>query len=855
MAKKKINWLQELWEAILMFFRGVKGIFATILCAFVTVGLIGTLCAVIMGVAFAVYLSGYVDATVDDFELLVNEQKKTSQIFVDIGNGELSELEDQQLYYTNRVWVDYKDIPKNLIDAYISTEDKRFWDHNGVDWIRTAKATMYYVMGRSGAGGGSTLTQQLIKNVTGDDDNSPQRKIEEMFRALNLEKTYSKEQILELYLNSIYLSQGCNGVQAASYAYFNKPVSELSLIECAAIASITQNPSKWDPKLHPENNIIRRNSILENMLNQGKITKAEFDQAYDKELIIYKEPDSENPENPDVPPPSNDVTSWYVDVVIEDSIALLMKHYNVTYDVAEKMLYTSGLKIITAMDKEVQDTLEKIYADNETIDSIVGASPGMIKPESAMVVLDPNNGNILGLVGGRGEKIKSRVFNYATQAKRQTGSAIKPLSVYGPSLEAGIVNYSTVIDDSPFRYPTTRTGWPKNSPVGYKGLTPIILGITNSVNTIAVKLVDQLGLDYSYEFLTEKLHITSLYKNEMINGKLINDVDLAALALGGMNYGVSVRELVGGYTMFTNQGVFCQPRAVLKICDTEGEVIINNELKTEICMSKENASIMTKMMNNVVVNGTGSSTKLKNSVFTAGKTGTTSKNNDKWFVGFTPYYLAGVWFGYDQPQSLSSFSGNPAMKIWDYSMIKLHERMVFSANNDGSFNYKVDKKGNAIPKTYTDVIDPGVLTLSFCRDCGMLATDACKSDQRGSRVLTGYFTVDNMPSGNCTCHKTVRICTVSGKIANSSCPNALCKEVTIVVTDSAKYRYENGNYVYRSDEKYVFYDNGDGTYGGLVKTYSSKCTMHSDPSDNMVLASQEDFLPDDERRRYLTVDR
>jgi penicillin-binding protein 1A len=430
-------------------------------------------------------------------------------------------------------------------------------------------------------------------------------------------------------------------------------------------------------------------------------------------------------------------------------------------------------------------------------------------------------------VGGRGEKQKSRVFNFATQATRQPGSSLKPLAVYGPSLEAGMINYSTIIDDAPYEYREDGTGWPKNSPAGYKGLTPVINALTKSVNTVAIKLVDQYGLENSYEFLTKKLHFTTLHNNEVINGTVVNDVSLAALGLGGVTYGVTVRELVGGYTMFTNDGVYCEPRAVLRILDTDGEILINNELKTEVAMSKENASIMTKMMNNVMVNGTGASTKLKDRVFTAGKTGTTTKNNDRWFVGFTPYYLGGVWFGYEKAQSVAGFSGNSAMKIWDHCMTALHNEMVFQQKEDGSYDSKTDRFGNKIAKVYNDVIDPGVLTLNFCMDCGMLSTSACK-DSRGSRSMIGYFTVDNMPEGYCTCHKVIRYCS-GGGIATPFCPESTCKDVTVVVTDSAKDRYPDGNYAYRSDESYVFYDNGDGTYGGLITKYSRFCKKHTAP--------------------------
>ncbi|MBQ9468438.1 MAG: transglycosylase domain-containing protein [Clostridia bacterium] len=847
--KKKIRWGKEISDAGGTLVHAVRGVFAAIGCILLTVLIVGILCGLIVGTAMAVYLSDYVDASIDQFDVMAYEQKQTSQIYIDTGSGSLSELEDQKLYASeNRVWVDYADIPKHLIDAYISIEDKRFLDHNGVDWLRTFKATVYYALGNSSeAGGGSTLTQQLIKNITGNKDNTPQRKVREMFEALNLEKKYSKEQILEMYLNSIYLSQGCNGVQSASYTYFGKPVKQLGLLECAAIAAITQNPSRWDPKIHPENNIIRRNNILGYMLDQGKITKAEYDACYNKELEIY-DPDYEDTgdETPADEKFSSDATSWYVDVVIEDSIALLMERFGVTYGAAEKMLYTGGYKIVTAMDPKVQSVLDAAFTNTDIIDAIIGASPGMIKPQASIVVVDPRNGNILGLVGGRGEKLKSRVFNYATQAKRQTGSSIKPLSLYGPALEAGVINYATTFEDSPFRY-DDGVGWPRNSPLGYKGLVPIITGITNSINTIAIKVVNKLGLEQSFRFLTEKLHITSLYRNKEVNGKIYNDVTLASLGLGGMTEGVSVREMVGGFTMFTNDGIYCQPRAVLKICDRNGEVLVNNEIVTEVCMSKENASIMTKMLNNVVVNGTGISTKLKNYVFSAGKTGTTSKNCDKWFIGFTPYYLAGVWFGYEKAQSLSNFAGNPAMKIWDYVMTELHNANVFVKNPDGSYDYNSDRSGNKIAKTYADVQDSGVLTAEFCCDCGKLAGPNCadvttREGVSRNRMMTGYFTVDNMPTEVCTCHTKISFCTEGNHLAGEYCPASSVEERYITVSDFARDRYTfEGEkvYTYMSDESYVFYDQGDGTYGGLLDLYASYCKVHRTPSQTVLAANGE----------------
>ena len=379
-----------------------------------------------------------------------------------------------------------------------------------------------------------------------------------------MEKSKSKEEILELYLNTIYLSQGCNGVKTASEKYFGKDVSELSLIECAAIAGITQNPYKWDPILHPENNKERRDNILIQMYEQGKINRSEFESAYDKELLLYTPEEGEDIGSDEdesiVDGVVNEVNSWYTDTVIEDAIDLLAEKYNVSEVVASQMLYASGLQLVIAMDETVQSTMEAVYEDEALFTQIIGKTGELIAPESAMVILDPSNGNILGIVGGRGEKTKSRIYNCATMAKRQSGSSIKPLSVYSQGLQTGTVTWSTIYDDAPVQFWETDSGyraWPKNSPDTYGGLTTVADGITRSVNTIAVQILEDIGIQESFDFLTKKLHFTTLVEEKVINNKVYTDLELSCLALGGQTEGVTVRELVGGYTMITNDGVFC----------------------------------------------------------------------------------------------------------------------------------------------------------------------------------------------------------------------------------------------------------------------------------------------------------
>ncbi len=796
---------------------------------------------VIVGGAFALYLYNFVDATVEEFDMISTEQDQTTMIYYVNEDGEYVEMEDQRLHGDeNRIWVSYDSIPKYLKDAFVAIEDRRFFDHNGVDWIRTIRATALFAVGQSDSGG-STITQQLIKNTTGDDSFTIQRKIEEIFRALNLEKSKSKEEILELYLNTIYLSQGCNGVQTAAQTYFGKDVSDLTLIECAAIAGITQNPYKWDPILHPENNKERRDKILIQMYEQGKITRAEYEEAHDKELVLYdatkEDPDDSEVKDPDsiVDDVQQKANSWYIDTVVEDAIVLLAEKYEVSEAMASRMLYSSGLQIVIAMDEKVQSTMEKVYEDDALFTSIVGKNGELIAPESAMIVLDPRNGNILGIVGGRGEKNKSRLYNLATMAKRQSGSAIKPLSVYGQALESGVATWSTVYDDAPVEFwksGTTYRAWPKNSPATYKGLTTLANGLMDSVNTIAVQVLSDVGIKECFNFLTEKLHFTTLVEQRVINNQTYSDLELSCLALGGQTDGVTVRELVGGYTMITNDGVYCEPRAVLQIKDRHGNVVIDNRLETEKAMSVENAAILTQMMMRVMTGGTGTSSELYKTIDTAGKTGTTSSNYDRWFVGFTPYYLGGVWFGYRIQQTISGYSGNPALKIWDYIMVKLHEEYITESKTTG-----VPLKKFEIPSTVTKV--------QYCRDSGKLATTNCKSlDPRGSRVESGYFSLDTIPTEYCDCHITVDYCTVGNGVACDACPQTSIKKVALIHVPDRSYpiwtKVVDAQYGYRqlnigdtmhNQASYSFYETQrkSGEYYGtssLTSVYNRTCQSH-----------------------------
>ena len=465
----------------------------------------------VVSLVFAVYVHKKMEKTIDEslFGMVGAESATTIYYYeTDRETGDIRavELTDEILYGGYRcVYADYETMPKDLIHAFVSIEDKRFFDHKGVDWKRTISAGFNYFLNFSDSYGGSTITQQLIKNVTDQDDYSFQRKIQEIFWALDLETKMDKEEILGLYLNIINLSQGCYGVQAASEYYFSKDVSDLTLNECACIAAITNSPSYYDPIRNPENNKSRKDLILSEMYKQGYITYEEYLETVNTDVVL----------NVNQKYDTNDINSWYVDMVIEDVIGDLMTEKGYSRSMANLMLYTGGLKIYTAMDPEIQTILEEYYA--ETVHFYPNGSSGET-PQSAMIIIDPQNGDILGVAGAVGDKNANRLQNFATQTLRPAGSVIKPLSVYAPAMEHGVITWSTVYDDVPVNFGTYNldpnrgaiiqpVAWPKNSNGVYRGLTNINYAIEQSINTVTVRVLEDIGVDSSFDFLYHQLQM------------------------------------------------------------------------------------------------------------------------------------------------------------------------------------------------------------------------------------------------------------------------------------------------------------------------------------------------------------
>lgn len=551
----------------------------------------------------------------------------------------------------NRVWIDYADIPKDMEHAAVAIEDKRFYKHKGVDWYRTTGAFINMFLSMKNDFGGSTITQQLIKNLTKQDDITVQRKLLEIFQALEFEKSYDKEEIMEWYLNIVYFGEGCNGVYTAAETYFGKEPKDLTLAECASIIGITNNPSKYDPFISRENNKTRQETILKQMYEQGYISKEQYDEAMAQELVFVRSESEEGTQT---------IYSYYAEAVINDVLNDLVEQKGVSRDTARTLLYSGGYQVYSCYDASIQQAIDDVYTDLGNMPQRPSASGQQF--ESAIVIMDPYTGEIKGLSGGTGKKTINFGTNRSTQSKRPPGSSIKPIATYGPAMELGLITQYTQVNDSPDIKLSGTSWYPKNSGGGNYGVITIREALQRSLNTVSAQILDKLTPRASYEFLKDKLGVTSLAES---------DCDYAPLALGQLTNGITVREMTQAYSAFVNDGVFTYGRTYSYVKDSKGEVVLENPARTIVAFKANTAWNMADMLCNAVNSGTGTEARLSG-MPVGGKTGTTTNNCDRWFVGFTPYYVAAVWTGYDMPEYMN-FSGNPAAQIWKLVMEPIHK--------------------------------------------------------------------------------------------------------------------------------------------------------------------------------------
>lgn len=684
----------------------------------ITLVLIGVLCGCFCGIAFAMYVHIYINPSAQETAAEISKGlglNLNSFIY-----AKESDSDEYTLYETikgkeNREWVDSDKIPDTLKNAVVAIEDERFYKHHGVDWVRTIGAVKGWLLGGTQYGG-STITQQLIKNITADNDYSVKRKVNEIFRAFALEKEIDdKDRILVMYLNTIFLGYNSYGVQTAAMQYFDKDVSQLDLAESAVLAGLTNNPSIYDVYNHPEKVKERQETILAQMLDQKMISQEEYEAAVAEELNYrpYEEYQQE----------IKSTYSYFTDEVIKDVINDLMTEKGYSRLVAENMVYSGGLNIYATIDTKVQNALDEVWANADNFPNT--EKYGEI-PQSAMVITD-KQGNIVGIAGGRGEKTSSRGFSYASDARRQPGSSIKPLATYGPAMDAGIATPDTTVYDRALIQDAEGNPWPMNDgkyPTG-RAMT-VKEGMTRSLNTISAQLLKQLTPQKSYEFMTQQLGFKLVDSRTNEDGTVQSDIDLAPLALGALTDGVTVREMAGGFSTFINDGVYGGTRTYTKVTDSEGNTIMENTPNTDKGFTNvRTAYYMLDCLQNVTAHGTAYGIQL-DGVETGGKTGTTTSNTDIWFCGITPKYSGAVWVGYEHNYRLDGLYGRNAAEIWLAVMQKVHagdSGLVFDSH----------------PQDFEEV--------TYCMDTGLLASGACRA---AGRAATGRFWKDKVPTETCS---------------------------------------------------------------------------------------------------------
>lgn len=625
------------------------------------------------------------------------------------------------------VWADIEKIPQVVQDAFVYAEDARFYYHEGVDFKRTFTAfANYFLKFLSSAQGGSTITQQLVKNITGDNAQTPDRKIREMFSSINIERNYTKTDILEAYMNIAPFWYNMHGIQTAANFYFNKDVSQLSAAEAASIVAITKTPKYNNPIDYPENNKKRQEYILGQMYKYGALSTEEYEAAKKEELhFVGYNKIEENKDNV-AATKNNNVSSYFVDAALNQAIDIFMSKYGIDRDAALRKIRSGGYEIYTTENIDIQSTIENKFKDPKTFSAYKQDNP----VDAAFIAMD-YKGNVVGVVGGVGEKTQTLGFNYATDGKRQPGSTIKPIASYGPAIELNMVHWSTMFKDQPLQVADGMGGfkdfmvenkdgkeepWPKNYEMTYvPGNYPLNYCLQVSRNTTAARLIEDITPKTAYEFLKDRFHISTLSASDM---------DRSPMAIGGLTNGVTLKELVAAYQPFGNLGSYYSPTFITSIVASDGTKVYQHDYKRSQALSSDTAYVMNRLMKQVVDAGTGTGARAGiNGVEIVGKTGTSMDRKDLLFIGCTPEYVAGVWYGYGKTPEVIPKSYYSSSTIWNNvfrDVVNSEQKKTFDA-------------------------DPTVEEIDYCKDTGLIAGPGC------TNTAKGYYKKSNIPPTCTTC--------------------------------------------------------------------------------------------------------
>lgn len=866
----------------------VSTVLKIVLGALLTVLLIGIVCGFVFAGALGDYLQKDI-LPMADLDMSSYDQKDNSVLYYVDADGKI-QVYQQVFASTSSKWAVYDDIPKDLINAAIAIEDHRFNEHQGVDWITTVKACARMFFGDDSVGG-SSITQQTIKNILLSSDDSAddvtvQRKVLEIFRAIQLEKNYTKEDIMETYLNVIYMGQGCRGVRSAAAAYFGKELELLTTAECASLISITNNPSLFDPygdtfdykpagekEARPmsgkERNRSRQLLVLGAMKEYGMITDEQYDEAVAQELV-FKTGISSSDRLAVCPNPdcgykniistftldnrkyycpkcgtytesnvnqSQNTYSWFTDTVLEDVAEQLALQSGVVWNSSTKEIYmqkirNGGYHVYTTLDLNVQKQLDRIYTN---LDEIPKARSGQ-QLQSAMVIIDNRSGDIVAMSGGVGEKTGFDDWNRATDAELQSGSSIKPLSIYAPGFELGAITPASVIRDLPLTY--NNGPYPLNDDRVYRFSRTVFSGVVSSVNAIAANTLMQIGTKYSYEFAKYKFGISSLIEEYVDStGYVHSDIGVGPLAMGAQTWGVKVRDMAGAFATFADNGVYRKPRTFTKVYDSAGNIVLDNEQETKQILSEKTVTYMNYCLTNATQSGTGYNADMHSTIgmTTAGKTGTTGDSKDRWYCGFTGYYTAAVWCGFDTPEVIYGISGNPAAILFRKVLEPLH-----------------------MGKQDVPLYDKEKLqTVSVCLDSGKIATSACSADMRGiDRVASAGIYPEDISSEVCDKHVWVDYCVTGGGVANEYCKSCGAQvekrsfvKMTSAEMDSIARAAScglTGGYMNDSNIYLINEDGSDAAFHGFSGNVNSGitapykvCTVHDSASATAETETEE----------------
>lgn len=800
--------------------------------------IIAAVVAAIIGVYAGLgYVKGLIDSAPDITQIDVSPKGFTTKVYDSEGNV----IENLIGAEANREYVKLSQIPKVVRDAFICIEDARFYEHDGIDVRGILRAFFSGIKGGEFDQGASTLTQQLIKNQVFDGGREQKfidrvkRKIQEQYLAIQLENRMDKDQILEYYLNTINLGSGTYGVQTASKRYFNKNVWELNLSEAAVLAAIVQLPVYHNPITNPDKNEARKNKVLRLMLEQGRCTQEEYDEAMADDVYARIQTINEDYS-------TTSYYSYFVDELIDQLVVDLQTELKCTQAEALDLIYSGGLRIITTMDPTIQKIVDEVVsdesyypemgvsyyeltyaisiqkndADKTTVhyhssdlldyfkdysdpDDLYADEKGrkfslyfkdkddmlkkieefkasileegdkillekmnmVIQPQISLVIMDQHTGHVVAIAGGRGEKTGNRTLNRATDTVRQPGSTFKVLSTYLPALDTAGYTLASVQDDAgPYYYPGTKdevSNW--RSKKEYEGLTTLRKGIYDSMNIVTVKTLAEVTPKVGYEYL-KKLGFTTLVESRTeSDGRVVSDINLP-MALGGLTDGVTNLELTAAYAAIANKGVYTEPLFYTKVLDQNGKILIEKKPRKEQVMKESTAWLLTNAMEDVVNIGTGTNLKLKEiDMPIAGKTGSTSDYNDLWFSGYSPYYTATIWAGFDNNKYMSNRTFNRV--IWRTIMERIH------------IEKGLEKQTFTMPNS--------IVTAKICTKSGKLANEGlCDHYIGGNSVRLEYFAKGTEPTEKCDVHVKATICTESSALATENCPLSLQKEAVFL---------------------------------------------------------------------------